>query len=86
MLGSTKNNKVENDDFQDYSQLNSISFMESKNQVHNCRFELLNEICLPVLSALILKAGRFGAKIDQCGLQQILTNKRGSNYNFIINI
>ena len=49
MLGSTKESKVENE-----SQLNSISFLEFKNQIRNCRFELLNKLWLPVLSALIL--------------------------------
>ena len=44
VLGSTKNNKVENDDFSDDSQLNSISFVESKNQVHKSRFELLKKV------------------------------------------
>ena len=41
-----------------------ISFVESKNQVHNCRFELLNKVLLPVLPALQFDAaGCFGAKI-----------------------
>ena len=39
--------------------MNSISFVESENQVNNFRFELLNNVRLPVLSALILYSRPF---------------------------
>ena len=54
MLGSTKDNKDEYDDLYNDFKLNSILFVESKKQVHKGRFEFLNNVGLPVLSALIL--------------------------------
>ena len=41
VLGSTKDNKVENDCFKDYSRFNSNSCVEFKNQNHNCHIELI---------------------------------------------
>ena len=87
VLGFTKDDKVENDDFQDDSQLNSISFVESKNQVHKCILASFNITWLPVLSAL-----NFIQQVLERMWQPYLSYNRswpisgGRNYNSIFNV
>ena len=40
----SKEYKVENYGFEDEYQLNSVSFVDIKNQAHNCRFKFLNKV------------------------------------------